>query len=58
MKKTYIKPQTEVINYSTQGLLAASLNIYGNSGKTIDSEEEYLSNKGGWSSSNWTEKAE
>ena len=44
MKKTYIQPETLVVNLATEGMIAASLQI--NSGKTVDtSNGEQLTNK-------------
>ena len=44
MKKTYIRPETQVVNIHTEGMIAASLQI--NSGKTVDtSDGGQLTNK-------------
>ena len=45
MKKTYIQPETLVVNFATEGMIAASLQI--NSGKTVDTSAEggQLTNK-------------
>jgi hypothetical protein len=44
MKKTYIQPETLVVNLATEGMIAASLQI--NSEKTIDtSNGGQLTNK-------------
>ena len=44
MKKTYIRPETQVVNIHTEGMIAASLGVYGN--KTVDtSAGEQLTNK-------------
>ena len=44
MKKTYIQPETLVVNLATEGMIAASLQI--NSGKTVDtSNGGQLTNK-------------
>ena len=44
MKKTYIQPETLVVNLATEGMIAASLQI--NSGKTVaTSNGEQLTNK-------------
>jgi hypothetical protein len=44
MKKTYIQPETLVVNLATEGMIAASLQI--NSGKTVDtSDGGQLTNK-------------
>ena len=45
MKKTYIQPETLVVNLATEGMIAASLQI--NSGKTVDTSAEggQLTNK-------------
>ena len=43
MKKTYIQPETLVVNLATEGMIAASLQI---SDKTVDtSDGEQLTNK-------------
>ena len=34
MKKTYIRPETQVVNIHTEGMIAASLGVYDN--KTVD----------------------
>ena len=33
MKKTYIRPETQVVNIHTEGMIAASLGVYD---KTVD----------------------
>ncbi len=44
MKKTYIQPETLVVNLATEGMIAASLKMDGN--KTVDtSNGEQLTNK-------------
>ena len=44
MKKTYIQPETLVVNLATEGMIAASLQI--NSNKTVDtSNGGQLTNK-------------
>jgi hypothetical protein len=45
MKKTYIQPETLVVNLATEGMIAASLQI--NSEKTVDTSAEggQLTNK-------------
>ena len=44
MKKTYIQPETLVVNLATEGMIATSLQI--NSGKTVDtSNGGQLTNK-------------
>ena len=44
MKKTYIQPETLVVNLATEGMIAASLQINGN--KTVDtSNGGQLTNK-------------
>ena len=44
MKKTYIQPETLVVNLHTEGMIAASLNMY--SDKSVDtSKGGQLTNK-------------
>ena len=45
MKKTYIQPETLVVNLHTEGMIAASLNMY--SDKTVDTSADggQLTNK-------------
>ena len=43
MKKTYIRPETQVVNIHTEGMIAASLGVYD---KTVNtSAGEQLTNK-------------
>lgn len=52
MKKTYIMPQSAIIDFKVEGMLAASpLSKYdgGDNGAS-----EGLSNEKGWSSDNWS----
>ncbi len=52
MKKTYIMPQSAIIDFKVEGMLAASpLGKYdgGDNGAS-----EGLSNEKGWSSDNWS----
>ncbi|MBR4296838.1 MAG: hypothetical protein IKT82_01435 [Bacteroidaceae bacterium] len=57
MKKTYIAPQVSVNEFKLEGLIAASLKIVNDEGKTVDTSTEgnQLSNKysSPWSSTNW-----
>ena len=54
MKKSYIKPETLEVMFETQGVIATSLQIINDEDKTVDtSNGEQLTNKNGWSSSNW-----
>lgn len=43
MKKTYIKPEIEVLNFKSEGLIANSLTKDDNS--SIEGESEFRSNK-------------
>ena len=52
MKKTYSKPSSTIINFTSEGMMAQSLAIGGDS--TVTSEDQVLSNGQGWSSDNWT----
>lgn len=61
-KKNYTAPLTEVINLSTEGMMAASiLSGDGGDNKGIDvSDDEFGGDfqsrgKGGWSSENWND---
>ena len=46
MKKTYIQPETLVVRFQTEGMIAASLSI--NTEKEVDTETDQLSNKMGF----------
>ena len=52
MKKSYIKPETLEVKFEAQGVIAASIQMYD---ETVDTTKEgaQLTNKNGWSSSNW-----
>ena len=50
MKKSYIKPETLEVMFETQGVIATSLVI---SNEEVDTTQDQLTNKNGWSSSNW-----
>lgn len=58
MKKRYLKPETNVIEYKLEGVVAMS---GGNDGpnvcddRTVSDDSESYSNKQGWSSSLWSE---
>lgn len=61
-KKNYMTPLTEVINLSTEGMMAASIlsgDGGGNTGIDVSDTEfdgEFQSrDKGGWSSENWND---
>ena len=47
MKKTYIQPETLVVNFATEGMIATSLQINNDPTKTVDTSEEggQLTNK-------------
>ena len=46
MKKTYIQPETLVVNFATEGMIAASLQINNDPTKTVDtSNGGQLTNK-------------
>lgn len=51
-KKIYTAPRVEVIDVTTEGMIAESLRI----GTTVGNEQ--LSNEKGWDSSNWSETEE
>lgn len=51
-KKIYTAPRVEVIDVTTEGMIAESLRI----GTTAGNEQ--LSNEKGWDSSNWSETEE
>ncbi len=54
MKKSYIKPETLEVMFETQGVIATSLRIMEDHDPVNTSEEgTQLTNKNGWSSSNW-----
>ena len=55
MKKTYIAPKAEQINITTEGVVAASLTVYPDPDKKVDSSVpgNQLSQKRGWNSSLW-----
>ena len=51
MKKSYIKPETLEVKFEAQGVIAASIQMYDETVDTANGEQ--LTNKNGWSSSNW-----
>lgn len=54
MKKIYLKPETNVIEYKLEGVVAMSdPNI--REDKTVLEDRESYSNKQGWNSSLWSE---
>lgn len=54
MKKIYLKPETNVIEYKLEGVVAMSdPNI--REDKTVSDDSESYSNKQGWNSSLWSE---
>ena len=54
MKKSYIKPETLEVKFEAQGVIAASIQMF-NDAEPVDTSEDgtQLTNKNGWSSSNW-----
>lgn len=54
MKKTYIMPQSAIIDFKVEGMLAASPESLGKFEEGENSASEGLSNGKGWSSDNWT----
>ena len=55
MKKTYIMPQTCVVQLHTEHMLAASIPV--NNNKEINGYDAY-SNHRGWSCTNWMKEEE
>lgn len=58
MKKIYLKPETNVIEYKLEGVVAMSggngeLNVCDD--KTVSDDSESYSNKQGWNSDLWGE---
>ncbi len=45
MKKTYIRPETQVVNIHTEGMIAASLGVYGDKTVNTSNAGEQLTNK-------------
>ena len=43
MKKTYIKPETLAVNLSTEGMIAASVNVGGTTDEVWTNKKEYSS---------------
>ena len=54
MKKTYITPASQAINFAIDGLLALSVN----KNEKIDENTEWLAPEKGWNSDNWTSDEE
>ena len=55
MKKTYLKPETNVIEYKLEGVVAMSGDPVLREDKTVSDDSESYSNKQGWNSSLWSE---
>lgn len=59
MKKTYIIPQALIVDIMSEGMMAASLSIGSTdsegSTEKITDDSQWLSNRNGWSSNNWSE---
>ena len=53
MKKSYIKPETLEVKFEAQGVIAASIQMYDETTVDTTVEGTQLTNKNGWSSSNW-----
>lgn len=54
MKKIYLKPETNVIEYKLEGFVAMSDPVI-REDKTVSDDSESYSNKQGWNSSLWSE---
>ena len=54
MKKKYMAPQSQVIGISREGMVAASVSF--DNTTTNNQESDILSERGGWSSDNWSEE--
>ncbi len=54
MKKIYLKPETNVIEYKLEGVVAMSDPVI-REDKTVLEDSESYSNKQGWNSSLWSE---
>lgn len=54
MKKIYLKPETNVIEYKLEGVVAMS-DLVIREDKTVSDDSESYSNKQGWNSSLWSE---
>lgn len=54
MKKIYLKPETNVIEYKLEGVVAMSGPSI-REDKTVSDDSESYSNKQGWNSSLWSE---
>lgn len=55
MKKRYLKPETNVIEYKLEGVVAMSGAPVLREDKTVSDDSESYSNKQGWNSSLWSE---
>ncbi len=55
MKKRYLKPETNVIEYKLEGVVAMSGDPVLREDKTVSDDSESYSNKQGWNSSLWSE---
>lgn len=54
MKKTYIKPQTEIFELGTESIMLSASKIDINDGEAT----QWSNKKGGWSSDDWSSNAE
>lgn len=52
MKKSYMTPSSTLVKLVTEGMMAQSLQIGGDS--KVTDESQVLSNGQGWSCDNWT----
>lgn len=49
MKKTYIKPETLAVNFSTEGMIAASIGVNnGYTGGSVDAGSSFSNKKSLW----------
>ena len=55
MKKKYIAPESQVIGISLEGMIAGSNTPSIDPNKQYDDANSQLSERGGWSSDNWSE---
>lgn len=56
MKKTYLKPETTVVEYQLEGVIAMSGELGKNDEIKVDEGSESYSNKQGWDCSQWSEE--
>lgn len=55
MKKKYVSPSSEVLSFSTEGPMAMSIPVKGDT--TLDGKEAWSGHRG-WNSDDWTGGAE